>query len=651
MREKKTSCVRVLSIVMSVLMTLSVITFPTLKTKAAGTVDDFVERCYTVTLDRPSDADGFADWKGKLLNGQAVGIEVAYGFIFSPEYTKKNKSNEDYVTDLYALFLGREPDKDGYNDWVGQLNQGKSKLEVFAGFANSQEFFDLCESYGITTGRYVVGYDRTSVNNVNLFVERLYKVCLGRRGDKGGQNNWVEKLLKKEISGSECARSFIFSQEYTNKNLSNEEFVENLYLAMMGRPSDADGKENWLNALASGKTKDEVFAGFANSQEFAQLCANYKIDNGAYTPKDISNPSDNSEPVSYGYRVSRKDLIYGDYILVNYGEGNGLVSEIRYNKDGAYLGYDYRGEINHDTNEFYYGIKFYDDNGVGQPGYYSKTVNSSDMKLETEYEYSDEWKTLSSYSVYEKEECPVKDENGYPYSIYLPHKRTEYDAEGNIINTWIYEYDDNNRETSRKEYSADGKLTWSNEVEYYGLSNIEKKSASKTYNSDGSLNFADIHENNENNQIVKQTVYNNGVLDEYYIHEYDSKGNQVKMTCYNNSDEIKWYQTGEYDENGNCIKYTLYERDFYEVTVCKYDSNGNCLSKETTNSSNFVLMEEKWNYNTNGDMTYHYIGYTSSNPIEEIYEYDQNNLKTKYTKKENGNVVFWEKYTYEKYAF
>ena len=146
-------------------------------------------------------------------------------------------------------------------------------------------------------------------------------------------------------------------------------------------------------------------------------------------------------------------------------------------------------------------------------------------------------------------------------------------------------------------------------------------------------------------------MYNNGVLDEYYIHEYDSKGNQVKMTCYNNSDEIKWYQTGEYDENGNCIKYTLYERDFYEVTVCKYDLNGNCLSKETTNSSNFVLMEEKWNYNTNGDMTYHYIGYTSSNPIEEIYEYDQNNLKTKYTKKENGNVVFWEKYTYEKYAF
>ena len=127
-------------------MVLSVITFPTLKAKAdepAKTVDDFVERCYTVTLDRPSDPDGFADWKDQLLNGRAVGIEVAYGFLFSPEYTQKNKSNEDYVTDLYMLFMGRTPDEEGYKDWVGQLNNGKSRLEVYAGFANDLEKFRL----------------------------------------------------------------------------------------------------------------------------------------------------------------------------------------------------------------------------------------------------------------------------------------------------------------------------------------------------------------------------------------------------------------------------------------------------------------------------------------------------------------------------
>ena len=97
MKIRKTFDVRVLSVILSLLMVLSVISLPTLKAKAeepVNTVDAFVERCYTVTLDRGSDPDGFADWKGQLLNGKAVGIEVAYGFLFSPEYTKKNKSNE-----------------------------------------------------------------------------------------------------------------------------------------------------------------------------------------------------------------------------------------------------------------------------------------------------------------------------------------------------------------------------------------------------------------------------------------------------------------------------------------------------------------------------------------------------------------------------
>ena len=53
---------KILSLFLSFLMVLSVISFPTINANAdgsAGTLDDFVERCYTVTLDRPSDPDGF----------------------------------------------------------------------------------------------------------------------------------------------------------------------------------------------------------------------------------------------------------------------------------------------------------------------------------------------------------------------------------------------------------------------------------------------------------------------------------------------------------------------------------------------------------------------------------------------------------------
>ncbi len=286
MRKKKAKTTRVLSVVLSLLMILSVISIPKITVSAEGGVDGFVERCYTVTLDRGSEPDGFADWKDQLVNGKSVGVNIAYGFLFSKEYTNKNKSNEDYVKDLYKLFMDREPDEAGFNDWVGKLKEGKSRQEVFAGFANSQEFYNICESYGITAGYFAVGYDRKQVNNVNLFVDRLYQICLGRRGDRGGQKDWVIKLLNKQITGIECARCFIQSKEYVNKNLSDEDYVENLYKAMMGRASDEGGKVNWLYGLKNGMTRDEVFAGFANSKEFGDICARYGIDKGSYTAKD-----------------------------------------------------------------------------------------------------------------------------------------------------------------------------------------------------------------------------------------------------------------------------------------------------------------------------------------------------------------------------
>ena len=288
MKKHSVKITRIISVLMSLLMVISVISFPSLKSKAAaGTIDDFVERCYTVTLGRGSDPDGFADWKGQLTNGKAVGVHVAYGFLFSSEYTKKNKSPEDYVTDLYMLFMGREPDEEGFADWVGQIKDGKSRVEVFAGFANSQEFYNICESYGITAGRFVAGYDRFQVNDVNLFVERLYKVCFNRLGDRGGQRDWVEKLLKKEITGSECARNFIQSKEYKDLGLSDEDYVENLYIALMGRASDAPGKADWLKKLDEGMTRDQVFEGFVNSVEFDGICKTYGIDRGSYKATDV----------------------------------------------------------------------------------------------------------------------------------------------------------------------------------------------------------------------------------------------------------------------------------------------------------------------------------------------------------------------------
>lgn len=246
-------------------------------TAAKKNVGDFVNRCYSVALGRSADSDGFTYWKDKLVNGQACGAQVGFGFIFSGEYSSKSKSNEDYIKDLYNMFFGRTPDTSGYNYWVEQLKAGVSREEVFAGFANSLEFYNLCEEYGVVSGYYAVGVDNDRQGGVNCFVARLYKTCLNRLPDMGSQAAWVQKLLANEVTGTQIAYSFAFSPEFIQMNLSREGYVAYMYRAFFGREADQAGFEGWVNKMIDGASNEDVFDGFTGSIEFDALCQKYGI--------------------------------------------------------------------------------------------------------------------------------------------------------------------------------------------------------------------------------------------------------------------------------------------------------------------------------------------------------------------------------------
>ncbi len=242
-------------------------------------VGDFVDRCYEVALGREADEDGYNYWKDMLVNGEACGAQVGYGFIFSGEYGNKNTTNEQFVTDMYAMFFGREADEEGYNYWLDMLNnETADRQTVFAGFANSQEFYNLCEKYGVVSGNYIVDVPNDQQGGVNCFVARLYKVCLNRLPDQGGQAGWVQKLMSGEVTGTTCAYGFVFSEEFTNLNLDNSDFVKYMYKAFFGREADEEGLNYWVEQLNNGTaTREDIFAGFSGSAEFANLCAGYGI--------------------------------------------------------------------------------------------------------------------------------------------------------------------------------------------------------------------------------------------------------------------------------------------------------------------------------------------------------------------------------------
>ena len=249
-------------------------------TPAPTGVEGFVDRCYSVILGRNPEEAGMQNWVNALNNGTNCGAQVAYGFIFSQEYINKNKSNTEFVTDLYLMFFGRNPDSAGLNNWLNQLNaKVMTREQVFAWFAKSAEYKNICSDYGILQGCYIPGYSTASQTQVNLFVYRLYSTCFGRNADIGGLENWSRNILAGNTSGYSAALGFFTSTEYKNLNKSDEEFIKDLYSVMMDRNADSAGLANWVKQLTV-YSREEVIKMFCKSQEYRNICARYGINVG-----------------------------------------------------------------------------------------------------------------------------------------------------------------------------------------------------------------------------------------------------------------------------------------------------------------------------------------------------------------------------------
>lgn len=121
---------------------------------------------------------------------------------------------------------------------------------------------------------------------VEAFVTRLYRKCLDREPDESGLNDWMTSLKEGKLTGAEAAYGFFASDEFKNRGISDEDYVEMLYLVMMNRASDEGGKTFWLKGLSDGMGRTGVLKGFTDSAEFQGVCDTYSITRGTITPSD-----------------------------------------------------------------------------------------------------------------------------------------------------------------------------------------------------------------------------------------------------------------------------------------------------------------------------------------------------------------------------
>ncbi len=271
-----------------------------------------VTRLYYSMLKRDPEAGAVDTWTKRLINKEVNGVELGKRFALGDEITKSRPvSDTEFVTRLYKTFLNREGSQSEIQSWVNDLNGGKTREYVTAGFINSQEFDRFCKECGISRGTMTVqNPDKPKNNNTNnnssglkplkvdvskvddkqltAFVERLYKKALGRKGEAAGVTYWKGCILfGKDNEGREydirtvISKGFFLSAEYNNKHTSNEQFVADCYAAFFNRdPRGTDDEvnyKNWVKQLNEGKlTRQQMIEhGFGDSPEFRNLIKSY----------------------------------------------------------------------------------------------------------------------------------------------------------------------------------------------------------------------------------------------------------------------------------------------------------------------------------------------------------------------------------------
>lgn len=242
-------------------------------------VTSFVTRLYTLCFGRQPDEGGMLDWKNSLVTKRRSGADVAYGFFFSPELKNRNLSDREFVDLCYKVMLDRNADPNGSAYWLSCMHDGVTREGIFKGFAESKEFNDLCISYGITRGTVKVTQGRDRNPGLTSFITRMYTKALGRGYDIGGLNDWCNRILDKKWSVTDATTTgFFHSREFLDKNLSNAEYIMVLYRTFLGREYDIQGFYDWLNKLDSGKmTRDQVLRGFSDSKEFRNIMKEYGL--------------------------------------------------------------------------------------------------------------------------------------------------------------------------------------------------------------------------------------------------------------------------------------------------------------------------------------------------------------------------------------
>ena len=143
-----------------------------------------------------------------------------------------------------------------------------------SGIDEIEFFIDGKPGEGKCLGR--VDNDMEIINPVIAgFVTNLCGKCYYEQPDSGDINYWVYKLQWGEVLYPDVVKIFFTSQEFKDRNLSNEDYLSSLYEGILNRKPDTTGFNTWISQLNSGLGRDVVLESFLASDEAKKIFKEY----------------------------------------------------------------------------------------------------------------------------------------------------------------------------------------------------------------------------------------------------------------------------------------------------------------------------------------------------------------------------------------
>ncbi len=233
-----------------------------------------IESYYQAILGRPSDAAGLAAWTSESSRARSLGLDtkdvfrvMANVFFTGAEYLSRNRSDAQYITDLYRAFFNRDPNSSEVAYWTQPLTAGLPRSVVLFSFLFSAEFDSLMQGLFGTT------ITRSELATVGDF----YRGFLNRLPDEAGFAFWLGRFRVAQCTNAAAVRAevesissqFLAANEYTSRQRSDRDFIADLYYIFLRRGGDVAGFNYWVDLLSNGTfTRDQVRQEFVKATEF-----------------------------------------------------------------------------------------------------------------------------------------------------------------------------------------------------------------------------------------------------------------------------------------------------------------------------------------------------------------------------------------------